>query len=748
MDKDIKIINLSNKKLTDAEISLLNKGLKFTPTPKLGNTQELNEDSNEFNRKLRLAEFFDGTEDKDISLVRNKSNFIPPSKRNDALDEFINTVEKFPKTPIQSNVKNNLTMQEQEALKILRTNSEIIIKEADKGGATIIMNKEDYKELVETILNDEVYYTKLNTSPEKELNLKYKKFLQKFKSQMTEKEFDYLLNFEVKTSNFYGLPKVHKSKQINEKCKSANSGYVEITDKISDLKLRPIVAGPSCHTHRLSNLIDILLRPYTEHVTSYLRDTTDFLNNLPDTIPKDTILTSFDIEALYSNIPHKLGLEAIKYWIEKYPNTLNSRFSKEFILDGIKFILENNIFCFNDIFYRQEKGTAMGTKFAPVYATLTIGYLEEKLYTIIETNYDTEFQRYLKKYWKRFLDDCFVPWTKSEEELIKFHSVLNNLHNDIRFTLEYDQNEQPFLDVMVRNKTGKIETDIFYKETDSKQYLLFSSCHPRHTKINIPYNLARRLKTIISEENVLINRMTELKSFLLKQNYPESLIDGGIAKAMNLDNNTLRTIKNKTDDKVIPYVSTHNPKNPEIYKVIQFNLPILKEDPKMNDILSNFKIIKSKRQPNNLKRLLTKAKFSNSDHHEVIRCHRPNCGLCVHLIEGDAFEFKCGRKFYVHESMTCAVKNVLYVIKCGGCGEEYIGQTGDFLRKRVTVHNQQIRDPKTRMLYVSGHIDICAHQLIPKYMIFPFYKMYSESVSFRCAKENYFISLLKPKLNR
>ena len=639
-------------------------------------------------------------------------------------------------------------MQEQEALKLLRTNSEIIIKEADKGGATIIMNKEDYKELVETILNDEVYYTKLNTSPEKELNLKYKKFLQKFKSQMTEKEFDYLLNFEVKTSNFYGLPKVHKSKQINEKCKSANSGYVEITDKISDLKLRPIVAGPSCHTHRLSNLIDILLRPYTEHVTSYLRDTTDFLNNLPDTIPKDTILTSFDIEALYSNIPHKLGLEAIKYWIEKYPNTLNSRFSKEFILDGIKFILENNIFCFNDIFYKQEKGTAMGTKFAPVYATLTIGYLEEKLYTIIETNYDTEFQRYLKKYWKRFLDDCFVPWTKSEEELIKFHSVLNNLHNDIRFTLEYDQNEQPFLDVMVRNKGGKIETDIFYKETDSKQYLLFSSCHPRHTKINIPYNPARRLKTIISEENVLINRMTELKSFLLKQNYPESLIDGGIAKAMDLDKNTLRTIKNKTDDKVIPYVSTHNPKNPEIYKVIKFNLPILKEDPKMNDILSNFKIIKSKRQPNNLKRLLTKAKFSNCDHHEVKRCHKPNCGLCVHLIEGDAFEFKCGRKFYVHESMTCAVKNVLYVIKCGGCGEEYIGQTGDFLRKRVTVHNQQIRDPKTRMLYVSGHIDICAHQLIPKYMIFPFYKMYSESVSFRCANENYFINLLKPKLNR
>ena len=116
----------------------------------------------------------------------------------------------------------------------------------------------------------------------------------------------------------------------------------------------------------------------------------------------------------------------------------------------------------------------MGTKFAPVYATLTIGYLEEKLYTIIETDYDTEFQQYLKAYWKRFLDDCFISWTKSEEELKTFHYILNKLHDDIKFTLEYDQKEQPFLDVMVRNKAGQIETDIFYKETDSKQYLMFS----------------------------------------------------------------------------------------------------------------------------------------------------------------------------------------------------------------------------------------------------------------------------------
>ena len=77
MSKDIKIINLLNRKLTDAEILLLNKGLKFTPTPKLGSTQELTEYVKEFNRKLRLAEYFDGTEDHDISLVKINPNLYP-----------------------------------------------------------------------------------------------------------------------------------------------------------------------------------------------------------------------------------------------------------------------------------------------------------------------------------------------------------------------------------------------------------------------------------------------------------------------------------------------------------------------------------------------------------------------------------------------------------------------------------------------------------------------------------------------
>ena len=89
-----------------------------------------------------------------------------------------------------------------------------------------------------------------------------------------------------------------------------------------------------------------------------------------------------------------------------------------------------------------------------------------------------------------------------------------------------------YLDVLVKNRDGKIETDIYYKDTNSKQYLLFYSCHPRRTKKNIPYNLAHRLRTIVSEEQILRRHMQELKTCLIKQNYPTQIIEHGVQKAM------------------------------------------------------------------------------------------------------------------------------------------------------------------------------------------------------------------------
>ena len=35
-------------------------------------------------------------------------------------------------------------------------------------------------------------------------------------------------------------------------------------------------------------------------------------------------------------------------------------------------------------------------------------------------------------------------------------------------------------------------------------------------------------------------------------------------------------------------------------------------------------------------------------------------------------------------NMDCSSRNILHLMKCEGCGEEYIGETGNDLRKQLT----------------------------------------------------------------
>ena len=128
------------------------------------------------------------------------------------------------------------------------------------------------------------------------------------------------------------------------------------------------------------------------------------------------------------------------------------------------------------------------------------------------------------------------------------------------------------------------------------------------------------------------------------------------------------------------------------------------------------------------------------------RLQRANCGLCKHLIEGSTFHFNCGKNFTIKHSGDCNIRNVIYVMKCSGCGLEYIGETGIQLRNRVTIHNQQIRDHNLRFLRVSQHLASCP-TATPRYSIFPFYKMGTEDQSARRIKEDLFIKMFKPGLN-
>ena len=66
----------------------------------------------------------------------------------------------------------------------------------------------------------------------------------------------------------------------------------------------------------------------------------------------------------------------------------------------------------------------MGTKVAPTYVTLVMGYLENKLYNIIENKYGLNHKNKFVISWKRYLDDCFVIWDEGIDKIISYHITI------------------------------------------------------------------------------------------------------------------------------------------------------------------------------------------------------------------------------------------------------------------------------------------------------------------------------------
>ena len=155
----------------------------------------------------------------------------------------------------------------------------------------------------------------------------------------------------------------------------------------------------------------------------------------------------------------------------------------------------------------------MGTKFAPPYACLTVGYLEETILfpRLLPLHFTLTECKPIEEIFRRFMDDSFVLWPKNANIDI-FRKLLNELHPSLKFTVEKGKNscEQNFdtftqvlnfLDVsVILHQNGSLETDIFYKETNSHDYLNYFSHHPQHTKQNIPYNLAKRIIVFVLDE--------------------------------------------------------------------------------------------------------------------------------------------------------------------------------------------------------------------------------------------------------
>ena len=140
-----KVIDLSNRASSDSEISVLSKCLKFVATPKELDYSQIKIDLDNFGRRLRLKWHFKESEEfSKYPVFRPKSKFNPRNK-DIAIEVYLSKLEEeIMKVTANGNNFSNISREECGALKDLKSDRSIVIKEADKGSGVVVWDREDY----------------------------------------------------------------------------------------------------------------------------------------------------------------------------------------------------------------------------------------------------------------------------------------------------------------------------------------------------------------------------------------------------------------------------------------------------------------------------------------------------------------------------------------------------------------------------------------------------------------------------
>ena len=184
MDTKKWVKNLSNTPLTVEEERLMSHGPKFVIKP----------------RRPPVREYVAAVEQACSRLSQGEADKLQ-----------VEVKKALKKAQNKTMTTSNITCDELKALKELKEDKSIIILTMDKGVALVIMEKNDYIQKAEALLNTSTY-KKIPEDPTNKHKNRLVTILKNIKSEggLNENTYRKLYPAGAVSSNFYGLPKVHK----------------------------------------------------------------------------------------------------------------------------------------------------------------------------------------------------------------------------------------------------------------------------------------------------------------------------------------------------------------------------------------------------------------------------------------------------------------------------------------------------------------------------------------------------------
>ena len=671
------MVNLSKRILTQEEERILNLGLGFVPTPKYSAFQT-RVDIFKLIRLVKLRCHF-GNSQMTSSQFRPQSSFNPyvDNARLNAfyqvLLEDINKMEKRRPPPH----KKNFTSRDREIITNLQKDKNIVIKQADKGGAIVVMNTHDYTAEVNRQLQNSSYYKPLPKDPTDDISRVIRTTLSEGITfgYIDKKTTEFLTKKYPRTPVFYILPKIHKSL-------SAPPG-------------RPIVSGNDSLLEPLCQYMEHFLHPFAIDTPSYILDTKTFIGNIENIqVPQGASLVTLDVESLYTNVP----LPEVRTIIEFL---LNSRPNKEppthFLLDILDIILDHNFFRHLEQFYLQIKGVAMGSSCAPSIANIYMINFEK---TFILNNHNP-FRTQIIKYY-RFIDDLFFV-IQNQDAATQFLQWINIQDPNIRLSGTIHDTSVNFLDVTVFiDHFQLLKVRPYSKLTDRNSLLHASSFHAPHLLNNLPYGQYLRLKrnaTLQQDYETAANKLTQS---LLRRGYTLRTLQAAKRRAELKDRKDLLSVKTsgKSKEDRIYTALQFTPYTSNIKKLVYKHWHLLSNIPGCQNP-PMFGLNKTKSLRNYLVKsdLLTYPEETTKGHYKC-----GSCGVCKYALQVKEFvDVQSGFKFQIEHFSNCNTKNSVYAWMCP-CKKIYIGKSTRPIKLRINEHRSRIRNKVLEAPLVEHYI--------------------------------------------
>ncbi|CAF3146993.1 unnamed protein product [Rotaria sp. Silwood2] len=211
---------------------------------------------------------------------------------------------------------------------------------------------------------------------------------------------------------------------------------------------------------------------------------------LDDHFQATTKFIVIDVTDLYTMIPCEGALHALMRFLEN--NSHHGKIGKlsiDAIMRMARLILDTNYFAYDNKYYRQFRGGAMGSAFTQVVANIYMHEWEQDL---------IQYQAADNGIYGRYIDDIFMA---THQNMVAIKIELGRAaEKDINIKINYQIDTcVDFLDVTLLNINGYLKTTLYHKTTAEPYILPYTSDHPRHAHRNIPFAALLRAARLCSD---------------------------------------------------------------------------------------------------------------------------------------------------------------------------------------------------------------------------------------------------------